>query len=133
MQKMVLPIELRAYVISVVIFAILFFTHMVLSNSAINSTTDLEAFVDTFMPWINATVLILYVVAGLVSSLIAKRRVIFNGAIAGILAAIVAIVIFGVAGGDLFGIIITIVTGGVLGGIGGACTLISPGRKSKAD
>ena len=126
---MAIPTEFRAYVISVVVFAILFFALTIVSNNVVNSVTD----VATFVPWINATTYFLYVVAGLVSSLIAKRRVIFNGAIAGILAAIVAIVIFGVAGGDLFGIIITIVTGGVLGGIGGACTLISPGRKSKAD
>ena len=126
---MVIPTELPAYVISVVVFAILFFALTVVSNNVVNSVAD----VDTFVPWINATAYFLYVIAGLVSSLIAKRRVIFNGAIAGILAAILAIVIFGVAGGDLFGIMISIANGGVLGGIGGACTLIPTGRKSKAD
>ena len=125
---MAIPTEFRAYVISVVVFAILLFAHTIVSNNVVNSVTD----VDTFVPWINATTYFLYMIAGLVSSLIAKRRVIFNGAIAGILAAIVAIVIFGVAG-DPFGTMAAIVNGGVLGGIGGACTLIWNGPKSKAD
>ncbi len=126
---MVVPTELRAYVISVVVFVILFFALTVVSNNVVKSVTD----VDTFVPWINATAYFLYVMAGLVSGLIAKRRVIANGVVAGILAAIMAIMIFGVAGGDLFGIFISIVNGGVLGGIGGACALIPTGRKSKAD
>ena len=125
---MAIPTEFRAYVISVVVFAILLFAHTIVSDNVVNSVTD----VDTFIPWINATTYFLYVLAGLVSSLIAKRRVIFNGAIAGILAAIVAIVIFGVAG-DPFGTMAAIVNGGVLGGIGGAGTLILTGPKSKAD
>jgi hypothetical protein len=125
---MAIPTEFRAYVISVVIFAILFFALTIVSNNVVNSVTDVE----TFVPWINATTYFLYVMTGLVSSLIAKRRVIFNGAIAGILAAIVAIVIFGIAG-DPFGNLAAIVNGGVLGGIGGACTLIWTGPKSKAD
>ena len=126
---MVIPTELRAYVISVVVFVILFFALTVVSNNVVKSVTD----VDTFVPWINVTAYFLYVMAGLVSGLIAKRRVIANGVVAGILAAIMAIMIFGVAGGDLFGIVISIVNGGVLGGIGGACTLIPTGRKWKAD
>jgi hypothetical protein len=125
---MAIPNEFRAYVISVVVFAILLFAHTVVSNNVINSATD----VDTFVPWINATTYFLYMIAGLVSSLIAKRRVMFNGAIAGILSAIVAIVIFDVAG-DPFGTMAAIVNGGVLGGIGGACTLFWTGPNSKAD
>jgi hypothetical protein len=125
---MAIPIELRAYVISVVIFAVLLFAHTIVSNNVVNSVTA----ADSVVPWINATTYFLYMIAGLVSSLIAKRRVMFNGAIAGILAAIVAIVIFGVAG-DPFGTMAALFNGGVLGGIGGACTLIWTGPKSKSD
>ncbi len=125
---MAIPIEFRAYVIAVFVFVILLFFHTMVSNNIVNSVAD----GDTYVPWINATTYFIYMIAGLVSSLIAKRRVMFNGAIAGILAAIVAMVIFGICG-DPFGTMAAIFNGGVLGGIGGACTLIWTGHKSKAD
>ena len=125
---MAIPTEIRAYVISVVVFAILLFVHTIVSNNVVNSVPD----VATVVPWINATTYFLYALAGLVSGLIAKRRVMVNGAVAGILAAIVAMLIFGVAG-DPFGSMAAIVNGGVLGGIGGACILLWTGPKSKAD
>ncbi len=107
----------------------LFFALTVVSNRIVTTVADVEL----LMPWINATVYFLYVIAGIVVAVVAKRRVIANGVIAGILAATTAILIFGVAGGELFGISVTVINGGVLGGIGGACTVIFTRKKRNTD
>ena len=123
------PIELRALVISVVAFAILFFVLTTASNSAATTAKDLEG----FLPWLNATAYLLYVIAGFVAGIVAKRRRIASGLIAGILAAATAILIFGVAWGDSFGIVATVVNGAVLGTIGGACAMFLTRRKENID
>lgn len=65
--------------------------------------------------------------------MVAKRRTIANGLIAGILAAATAILIFGVSWGDSFGISATVINGGVLGGIGGACAMFLARKKEGID
>ncbi len=123
------PIELRAFVISVVVFAILFFALTTASNSAATTAEDLEG----LLPWLNATAYLLYVITGFIAGIVAKRRTIVNGLIAGVLAAATAILIFGVTRGDSFGIVATVVNGGILGGIGGACAMFLTRRKENID
>lgn len=85
------------------------------------------------MPWINATAYFLYVISGFAAGMVAKRRLVTNGLIAGVLAAATAIVVFGVTQGDAFGIAATAITGGVLGGIGGAFSMLLVQQKEKID
>jgi len=85
------------------------------------------------MPWINATVYFLYVIAGFAAGMVAKRRMIANGFIAGVLAAVTAILVFGVTRGDAFGITVTVITGSVLGGIGGASSMLLARHKERID
>jgi hypothetical protein len=122
-------IELRAFAISVVVFGILFFALTTASNSAAITAEDLKG----LLPWLNATAHLLYVVAGFVAGIVARRHTIVNGLIAGVLAAATAILIFGVTRGDSFGIVATVVNGGILGGIGGACAMFLTRRKESHD
>ncbi len=115
--------------ISVVVFAILFFVLTIASNSAVNTRADIEV----ILPWLNATAYFLYVITGFLAGLIAKQRMIVNGLIAGILAAATAILAFGVAWGDSFGVVATVVNGGVFGGIGGAFAMILSRKKERVD
>jgi len=123
------PIELRAFVISVALFAALFFIITTVSNSVVRTAADVK----TLVPWINATVYFLYAIAGFVAGLVAKRRMLANGLIAGVLAAVIAIFVFDVARGDAFGITATVVNGGILGGIGGACSMLLARMKKSID
>ena len=115
--------------ISVVVFTVLFFVLTIASNSAATAEADLERYI----PWINVTAYLLYVIAGFVAGIVAMRRAIVSGLIAGILAAATAILIFGVAWGDSFGIVATVANAGVLGGIGGACAMFLARRKENTD
>ncbi len=110
-------------------FAVLFFVVTTASKRIVNTAEDVE----TLLPWINATVYVLYVIAGFAAGMVAQRRLIINGLIAGVLAAATAIVVFGVTQGDAFGIAATAVTGGVLGGIGGAFSMLLAQQKEKID
>ena len=115
-----MPNEIKAFVIAVAVFTVLQFILIVVSNNVVNTAADVE----NIVPWINATAYFLYVITGFVVGVIAKRRIIVNGVIGGVLAAAAAAVLFGV-GRDLFGIAALLTYGGVLGGIGGACFLLS--------
>lgn len=95
----------------------------------VNSAADVEK----FLPWVNATAHFLYVIAGFVAGIIAKRRMIANGLIAGVLAAVTAILVFGVTWDDAFGIAATVITSGILGGIGGAFSMLLARQKERID
>ena len=110
---------------SIALFAILFFAITFASNHVVKTVADFE----TLMPWFNAITIFLYVIAGFVAGMVAKRRMIPNGLVAGGLAAATAITAFGVTRGDAEGIGATIIIGGVLGGIGGACAMFLARRK----
>ena len=125
---MAVPTELRAYVISVGLFAVLHFSLTIVSNYVAQSVTGVQSYI----PWLNVLAYALYVIAGFVAAAIAKRRGIINGVIAGVLAAMTAILLFGVAGGDWFGVMVMTVNGGVLGGIGGAFFLVLSRKKEDA-
>ena len=110
-------------------FAVLFFVVTTAANSIVNTAANIE----TLLPWINATVYFLYVIAGFAAGLVAKRRMIANGLTAGVLAAVTAILVFGVTRGDSIGVATTIITGGVLGGIGGASSMLLTRQKERID
>lgn len=115
--------------VSVALFAVLFFVVTTASKNIVNTTSDVE----TLLPWINAVVYLLYVIAGFVAGMVAKRRLIANGLIAGVLASVTAILVFGVTQGDAFGNAASVITGGVLGGIGGAFSMLLAQQKKKTD
>ena len=122
-----LPREIPSYVMAVATFAALHFALTVLANHLATRPSDFAS----FSPWLDVAAYLFYVIAGLVAGALIKRRQIISGAIVGALAAVTAVVLFGVSSNNAFGIVTLLANGVVLGAVGGTCALVL-GRKKSA-
>ena len=118
--------ELRAYAIAIALFVILHFGLTTLTDSVATTAAGIQ----TWMPYLNALAYILYAVAGFVAGALANRHHALNGLVTGFLAAAVAVLLFGVGPGLDLGTAVLLLNGSIIGGVGGACSLLIPDRKT---
>ena len=112
--------EFRAYIYALAVFAILQLALTALANSAAETAAGAR----TWIPVINVAAILLYILTGFIAGALARRRNVFNGFVAGLLAAAVSMFLFGNGYGFTVGTIVLCLTGAVVAGIGGACSLI---------
>ena len=105
--------------IAVILFICLHYLLTLISNYLANNLSDFPV----YLPWLNLTAYLLYLLIGFVASVLSKEQFIFVGLIAGLISALSAVLLFSV-GGSIYGVFVTLVSGLVLGGIGGGLSLI---------
>jgi hypothetical protein len=117
----------RAYFAATVVFA---FLHGLLTVVGNQLSQDPPRFVESWQGPLIVLAYALYVVAGFVAGAIEGRRPVIHGIVAGVLSALVAVLVFRVALFDPFGVFALTANGLVLGGVGGACSM--PLRRKNA-
>ena len=115
-----LSLKLRAIVIALVVFTILHVLLLLAARTFAKSPEDAAA----VMPMLNVAAYPVYLVTGLVAGINGRNAPILHGVVAGFLASIIAIVLFGSTEGDPVGVAILIANGVIFGGLGGTCSLL---------
>ena len=105
--------KFRAIAYAVVVFVVLFYA---LTLGANYLAGKLSNFV-IWQPWLIFSANILYLLSGLIAGIISKEQRIVVGVVAGLVSALMAILVFGV-GRELMGVLFTLFWGLVLGGLG---------------
>ena len=105
--------KFRAIAYAVVVFVVLFYA---LTLGANYLAGKLSNFV-IWQPWLIFSAYILYLLSGLIAGIISKEQRIVVGVVAGLVSALMAILVFGV-GRELMGVLFTLFWGLVLGGLG---------------
>jgi len=109
----------QAVLISAALFICLFFLLTLGSNYLANNSQNFVV----YLHWLNFVAYVLYILGGFVAGILLKQNKIIVGLVAGLISAVSAILMFGVAH-EAFGIFATLVSGLVLGGIGGGLSLL---------
>ncbi len=114
----------RAYALSIAVFAILHRTLTAIAtryvNAAIGGSNDLGG----VSVLINGLAYFIYLIAGFVTAQLAKQHRIVHGGVTGALSAITAFVAFGVAPGGLEGMAIMFANGALFGAAGGIISTV---------
>jgi hypothetical protein len=74
--------------------------------------------------WLNVGAISLYFVCSFLASIMSKENFVRIGTVTGLLSAVIAVTIFGVATNDMIGKLITITIGLVLGALGGVSSMV---------
>jgi len=78
---------------------------------------------DALLPWVNVTILLLYVIGGFVAGALSKQYFIIVGLAAGLFSTLLVYQLF-TNGGNVFEIVLDFILCVVLGGIGGGLSLL---------
>ena len=119
--------KIQAVSLAVILFVVLHYSLTLTGNYFANNSEEFMV----WLPWLNLTAYFLYLLSGLVASLLSRKHSIFVGLVAGLMSALAAVLIFSV-GSELFGVFVTLVSGFVLGGLGGGLSLLFKGRVTNA-
>jgi len=119
------PPELRAYAIAIALFVILHLVLTALTGAVARTAAGIEA----WMPYLNAIAYLLYAVAGFVAGALTNRHHALNGLATGLLAALLALLLFRARPGPGIGTAVLLLNGAIIGGVGGACSLLIPDKK----
>ncbi len=106
--------KFRAIAYAVVVFVTLHHSLMLGANYLAGNSSNFAS----WQPWLILVAYVLYLLSGLVAGIASKEQRIVVGVFAGLVSALMAVLIFGV-GGELTGVILTLFWGLMLGGIGG--------------
>ena len=106
--------KFRAIAYAVIAFVVLHYSLTLGANYLVGNSSNYAI----WQPWLIFVAYVLYLVSGLIAGIVSKEQRIVVGVVAGLASALMAIFVFGV-GGELIGVILTILWGFVLGGLGG--------------
>lgn len=119
---------MKGIIISVSAFALMHYAITRFSNTL---SVKSDNFQDWHL-WLNLSALAMYFISGFMAGIIQRESHLFTGMLSGFIAALLAMLIFGVSFGDTQGKLMTIATGIILGSAGGLLSAFLKPRKANA-
>lgn len=120
--------RMKGIIISVSAFALMHYAITRFSNTL---SVKSDNFQDWHL-WLNLSALAMYFISGFMAGIIQRESHLFTGMLSGFIAALLAMLIFGVSFGDTQGKLMTIATGIILGSAGGLLSAFLKPRKANA-